>query len=431
MTNGGRPRALRGEIVVPGDKSISHRALILAALASGRSRLRGINVGADVVATANALTALGAPCRLDGDNAMAEVDGCGWTGLMEPDDVVDVGNSGTSLRLVAGVCAALRGLTVLTGDATLRRRPMLRIAAPLRALGARVDGRGDGDRAPLVIRGARLTGVRWNSDVPSAQVKSAVLLAGLAASGVTTVVEPALSRDHTERMLAARGVPVERRGRAASVRGGAELEPGDHEVPGDISSALFVLVAAALIPDSALAVVEVGLNPTRCGALDVLRAMGAGVEAEPTGNASGEPVGRVRVTARPLRATTVGGSAIPGLIDEIPALCIAACGATGETVFRDAAELRVKESDRIATIVEGINALGGSARPLPDGLAVTGPVELRDGYVDAHGDHRIALAFAVAAVAWGRNVRIAGWDSVATSFPEFHDVMARARGEPG
>lgn len=431
MTNRDRPRPLGGEIALPGDKSISHRALILAALARGRSRIRGINVGADVGATARALTALGAPCRVDRDNATAEVDGCGWAGLAEPADVVDVGNSGTSLRLLAGLCAALPGLTVLTGDSTLRSRPMLRVAAPLRALGARVDGRGGGDRAPLVIRGGRLAGVRWTTDVPSAQVKSAVLLAGLAATGVTTVIEPSVSRDHTERMLAARGVPVERRGTAVSVRGGGEVEPGDHDIPGDISSALFPLVAAALIPGSALAVAEVGLNPTRCGALEVLRAMGADVQTETTGEASGEPVGRVRLAARPLRATTVAGSAIPGLIDEIPALCIAACGATGETVFRDAAELRVKESDRIATISEGINTLGGTARPLPDGLAVTGPVELRDGYIDARGDHRIALAFAVAAIAWGRNVRIAGWDSVATSFPEFHDVMAHARGEPG
>jgi 3-phosphoshikimate 1-carboxyvinyltransferase len=431
MTNRDRPRALRGEIMLPGDKSISHRALILAALARGRSRLTGVNVGADVAATARALSALGAACRLDPDNAIAEVDGCGWVGLGEPDDVVDVGNSGTSLRLVAGICAALPGLSVLTGDATLRRRPMLRLAAPLRALGARVDGRADGGRAPLVIRGGRLAGVEWTTEVPSAQVKSAVLLAGLAASGVTTVIEPVSSRDHTERMLAARGVPVERRGTAASVRGGGELQPGDHDIPGDMSSALFPLVAAALIPGSGLTAVEVGLNPTRSGALEVLRAMGADLDAEITGEASGEPVGRVRVAARPLRATTVGGAAIPGLIDEIPALCIAACGAVGETVFRDAAELRVKESDRIATLAEGINALGGIARALPDGLSVTGPVELHDGYVDARGDHRIALAFAVAAIAWGRNVRISGWDSVATSFPEFHNVMAQARGEPG
>jgi 3-phosphoshikimate 1-carboxyvinyltransferase len=308
---------------------------------------------------------------------------------------------------------------------------MLRVAAPLRALGARVDGRADGTRAPLVIRGGQLAGVEWRTEVPSAQVKSAVLLAGLAASGVTTVIEPLGSRDHTERMLAARGVPVERRGTAASVRGGGELLPGDHDIPGDISSALFPLVAAALIPGSEVTAIGVGLNPTRRGALEVLRAMGADLEAEITGEASGEPVGRVRVAPRPLRATTVGGAAIPGLIDEIPALCIAACGAAGETVFRDAAELHVKESDRIATLAEGINALGGTARPLPDGLVVRGPVELHDGHVDARGDHRIALAFAVAAIAWGRNVRIAGWDSVATSFPEFHDVMARARGDPG
>ena len=430
MPSRDRPAPLRGEIVLPGDKSISHRALILAALARGRSRLRGINVGADVGATAGALAALGVRSRLDAANATAEVEGCGWAGLAEPEDVVDVGNSGTSLRLLAGVCAALPGLTVLTGDATLRRRPMLRVAAPLRALGARVDGRDGGRRAPLVIRGGKLEGIEWTIEVPSAQVKSAVLLAGLAASGVTTVVEPAPSRDHTERMLSARGVPVEGRDTAARVRGGGELQPGDHGIPGDISSALFPLVAAALIPGSRLTAVGVGLNPTRCGALEVLRAMGAELETETGEELSGEPAGWARVAARPLRATTMEGPEIPGLIDEIPALSIAACGAEGETVFRDAAELRVKESDRIETLAAGINALGGSARPLPDGLVITGPADLHDGHVDARGDHRIALAFAVAAIAWGRNVRITGWDSVVTSFPEFHDVMAAARGRP-
>jgi 3-phosphoshikimate 1-carboxyvinyltransferase len=383
-----------------------------------------------VRATARALAALGVGCRLDPDNAIAEVDGCGWTGLTEAEDVVDVGNSGTSLRLLAGVSAALPGLTVLTGDATLRRRPMLRVAAPLRALGAQVDGREGGARPPLVVRGGRLEGIEWTTEVPSAQVKSAVLLAGLAASGVTTVVEPVRSRDHTERMLSARGVPVERRATAARVRGGGELQPGDHGIPGDISSALFPLVAAALIPGSRLTAVGVGLNPTRCGALEILRAMGANLETETGEEISGEPAGWARVTAGPLRATTVQGPEIPGLIDEIPALCIAACGAEGETVFRDAAELRVKESDRIETLAAGINALGGRARPLPDGLVITGPADLHDGHVDARGDHRIALAFAVAAIAWARNVRITGWGSVATSFPEFHDVMAAARGRP-
>jgi 3-phosphoshikimate 1-carboxyvinyltransferase len=419
---------LLGEIVLPGDKSVSHRALICAALAQGRSRLRGLNAGQDVAATARALTSLGAACRSYRNNTTAEVDGCGWAGLVEPEDVIDVGNSGTSLRLLAAVCAAAPGLSVLTGDATLRRRPMLRVAAPLRAMGAMVEGRGHGARAPIVIRGGELRGIDWASDVASAQVKSAVLLAGLAAEGASTVVEPAPSRDHTERMLAARGVPVVRKGTAVTVQGGHELQPGEHRIPGDLSSALFPLTAAALVPGSDLTAVDVGVNPTRSGALEVLRAMGAEVDIVTTGELSGEPVGRVRVRAGPLRATELGGSAIPGLIDEIPVLSIAACGAEGETVIRDASELRVKESDRVATMVEGINALGGSARSLPDGLAIKGPAELQDGHVDAHGDHRVALAFAVAGLVWNREVAVKGWAAVNTSFPEFHAVMAAARG---
>jgi 3-phosphoshikimate 1-carboxyvinyltransferase len=427
-----KDRPLRGSILLPGDKSISHRALILAAVAEGRSRIVGLNRGEDVCATARALDALGALCRVDVHNATAEVEGSGWAGLREPDDVIDVGNSGTSLRLLAGVCAALPGMTVLTGDATLRRRPMKRVVAPLRAMGARIDGRSDGDRAPVVIRGDRLRGIRWRSEVASAQVKSAVLVAGLAATGSTTIEEPAPSRDHTERMLAARGVEVVRSGTGATVRGGQQPRPGEHAIPGDLSSALYPLVGAALVPGSDLIAQDVGVNPTRAGALEVLRTMGADVEVEVTGELSGEPVGRVRVRSQrdrlPLRAASVSGGDVPRLIDEIPALCIAACAARGRTVIRDAVELRAKESDRIATMAAGINALGGNAHPLTDGLVITGPATLHDGHIDARGDHRIALAFAVAGIVWDLDLSIAGWEAVKTSFPEFDDVMAAARG---
>jgi 3-phosphoshikimate 1-carboxyvinyltransferase len=417
-----------GAISVPGDKSVSHRALILAALARGRSRVLGANLGDDVRSTGSVLTALGARCRVVGGNDEVEVEGCGWTGFREPTNVLDAGNSGTTLRLVLGVCAGLPGATVLTGDSSLRRRPMLRIVEPLREMGATVDGREGGDRAPLFVRGGRLHGIDWTTQVPSAQVKSGLLLAGLNADGRTCIHEPAMSRDHTERMLEAAGVPIVRRGLSVAVAGPVDVEPADRRVVGDLSAAIFFVVAAALVPGSRLTVRFVGLNPTRSGSLGILREMGAAVALEIGGDESGEPVGDITVTFSRLEAVDVDPAVIPSAIDEIPILAVAATQADGETVIRGAAELRVKEADRLAAMARGLRALGADAEELPDGLIVRGPVRLSGGEVDSYGDHRIAMAFAVAGLVASERVRIKGWSCVDTSFPGFMDVLAQTQG---
>jgi len=416
---------------VPGDKSISHRALLVAAIAAGSSRIEGLNTGEDVGATIAAVRALGSPCRMSKDRTQAQVEGCGYSGLAEAEDVIDAGNSGTTLRLVAGVCATIPGVSVLTGDESLRRRPMARIALPLRRLGATVDGRRGGELPPLIVRGGSLSGTALETEVASAQVKSALLLAALGAQGITSITEPSLSRDHTERLLEASGVVLGRSHRTVTVDGGQWPAPIELRVPGDISSAIFLLVAATLIPGSDLTVVDVGLNPTRCGALEVLQRMGARLDTEVLREEGGEPVGSVRARASNLQGVQIGGEQIPTLVDEIPALAIAAAHAEGETIVTGASELRVKESDRIAALVEGLGTLGAQARALPDGIVVEGPAAWSGGDIDERGDHRIALAFALAGVVSGRPVRIKRWETVNTSFPEFWDVVSQARGEHG
>jgi len=422
---------LTGTVRVPGDKSISHRALLVAAIAAGSSRIEGLNTGEDVGATIAAVRALGSPCRMSKDRTQAQVEGCGYSGLTEAEDVIDAGNSGTTLRLVAGVCATIPGVSVLTGDESLRRRPMARIALPLRRLGATVDGRRGGELPPLIVRGGSLSGTALETEVASAQVKSALLLAALGAQGITSITEPSLSRDHTERLLEASGVVLGRSHRTVTVDGGQCPAPIELRVPGDISSAIFLLVAATLIPGSDLTVVDVGLNPTRCGALEVLQRMGARLDTEVLREEGGEPVGSVRARASNLQGVQIGGEQIPTLVDEIPALAIAAAHAEGETIVTGASELRVKESDRIAALVEGLGTLGAHARALPDGIAVEGPAAWSGGDIDERGDHRIALAFALAGVVSGRPVRIKRWETVNTSFPEFWDVVSQARGEHG
>ncbi|MDQ3646861.1 MAG: 3-phosphoshikimate 1-carboxyvinyltransferase [Actinomycetota bacterium] len=424
----GGPAPLVGEVQVPGDKSISHRALVLAALAEGTSSIAGLNLGHDVRATASCIGLLGAGVRLNESNSHVEVHSPGAEGLHEPAVALDAGNSGTTIRLLLGVCAGIDGLTILSGDASLRARPMLRVVAPLRQMGARIDGRAHGDRAPVAVRGGALEGVDLDLPVASAQVKGALLVAGLRASGRTTVAEPGQSRDHTERMLRATGVSVTTEGAAVAVSGPARPRPRSWAVPGDISSAMFLIVAAALLPGSDLTVVGVGLNPTRTGALDVLAEMGADVRVEVEGEDGGEPFGSVRIRHSELHAVPIHPDRIPGLIDELPALAIAASRAEGQTVISGAAELRVKESDRIAAMVDGLTLLGADARALPDGMVITGPCELAGGAVDSHGDHRVAMAFAVAGLVTSDAVRIKGWSSVDTSFPGFLDVLAKARG---
>ena len=421
------PPALRGTVVVPGDKSISHRALILGALATGRSNVTGINTGADVRATAAMLGHLGVHYEFDRENRKVKIEGQGWDGLHEPDEPLDAGNSGTSMRLLLAVCAGIEGASVLTGDASLRHRPMLRVVAPLRQMGARIDGRKYGDRAPLFVRGGDLAGLDYESTVASAQVKSAVLLAGLRAAGTTSVAEPALSRDHTERMLTAAGVRLERRGLRVAVTGGSEVAPLDWMVPADISAAMFFVVAALILPGSDITVAAVGLNPTRSAALDVLRRMGARIEIEMQSGESGEPRGNLRVIHSDLTGTEVAPAEIPALIDEIPALAIAATRARGATVFRGASELRVKESDRLAALASGLTSLGADVEELDDGLIVRGPTHLTGGEVQSYRDHRIAMAFAVAGLGAAGRVRVRGWSCVETSFPGFLEALDGAR----
>ncbi len=414
MTVEGGTGPLRGRLRVPGDKSISHRALLLAALAEGASRITGLSRGDDVVRTAAAVQAMGA--ALDGDVVLG-----GRRRLHEPDRVVDVGNSGTGIRLLAGTCAGLPWLTVLQGDASIGRRPMDRVTGPLRRMGAAIDGRDGGRLPPLSIRGGALHGIDLDLAVPSAQVKGAVLLAGLGAEGETVVRERVPTRAHSEEMLAACGadLDVSADGLTTSLRPSA-LAPFDLDVPGDPSQAAFWLVAACLVPDSVVTVEHVYVGRARAGFLDVLRRMGADVAVEPTGPHTAD------VTARhtpELRGTTVGGPEIPGLIDEVPVLAVAAAVADGPTDLRDAAELRVKESDRVATTTALLHALGAVAEARADGIHVAGSAHLQPGIVDSAGDHRIAMAATVAALVAPGPTRITGWGAVRTSYPTFEDDL--------
>ena len=426
------PRPLRGRVRVPGDKSISHRALLFSALASGTSRIWGLADGDDVVRSRAAIEALGAKVR-DGAGSPAEaavageraepvviVRGSGFDGLREPEAVVDCGNSGTSIRLLAGLLAGRPFHSVLTGDSSIARRPMARVVDPLRRMGARIDGRDGGRLAPLAIRGGGLTGMHHELTVASAQVKTALLLAGLQATGVTGVTEPALSRDHTERLLPAMGAGLE------IVPGGVRVEPAgpgglspiNLAVPGDPSAAAFFVVAACITPGSDLVVEDVCLNPTRIGFVDVLRRMGADVEVLVKEERGGEPVGDIRAAHGPLRATTMAGAEIPRIIDEIPALAVAAAFASGTTEVADAAELRLKESDRIGTVAQELSQLGIAVETRPDGLVITGG-HPKAGLLKSHGDHRIAMAAAIALNACEGPSTVRGWPAIASSYPGF------------
>jgi 3-phosphoshikimate 1-carboxyvinyltransferase len=417
----GRP--LRGLLRVPGDKSISHRAAILGGIARGVTRVSGFLRAEDCLSTLRCLRALGVVIQEQGD--VLEIEG---GPLAEPEDVLDVGNSGTTIRLLAGVLAGHPFHSVLTGDASIRRRPMARVAEPLRQMGARISGRRGGRLAPLAIAGAPLRGIAYATPVASAQVKSAVLLAGLFAQGETSVTEPSQSRDHTERMLSAFGVPVRHAALTARVIGPATLRGAAVRVPGDLSSAAFFLVAGALVPGSEVAVADVGINPTRTGVLDILRLMGAHVEVRDEREEGGEPVGTVAVRAAPLGGIVIAGDVIPRAIDELPVLAVAACLAAGETVIRDAAELRVKESDRVAVLARELGRLGADIAPQPDGLVIAGGRRLHGGRVRSGGDHRIAMALAVAGLCADGPVIIEDSACVETSFPGFEAALRRATG---
>lgn len=415
---------LHGRLRVPGDKSISHRALLLAARAPGRSELTGLSDGDDVARTAAAMVTFGAAVRPVGPGAVS-VDG-GPARLHEPARVVDVGNSGTGIRLLTGWATGVAGMTVLAGDESIARRPMGRVVEPLRAMGARIDGRAGATLPPLVVHGGGLRATTYEPPVASAQVKAAVLLAGLGADGPTTVVEAVPTRRHSEELLALAGaaVTVSADGTRVTLQPGP-LSPFRLDVPGDPSQAAFWVVAACVTPGSELTIEHVYVGEGRAGFLDVLVRMGADVRLVDRDPAARTATIVARSSA--LRATAVGGTEVPSLIDEIPVLAVAAAFATGETTFADAAELAVKESDRIETTVAALRALGAEADPRPDGLVVAGGAgrPLAGGRVDADGDHRIAMAAAVAALASAGPVQITGWAAVATSYPAFLEDLHR------
>ena len=415
-------RRLRGELTVPGDKSITHRGLLLGAQATGRSRLRSPGLGADTRASAALVQALGAEVSMDADELC--VSGLGLHGLREPADVLDCGNSGTTMRLASGLLAGRPLYAVLTGDNSLRTRPMDRIVRPLRALGARIDGRVDGAYAPLAVAPSDLHGAELDIPVASAQVKSAIILAALRADGPTVLRQPAASRDHTERILRAQGAALHAAGGEVRCEPANDLQAIDLDVPGDLSSAAFWIAAAVLHPDAEITIRNVGLNPLRTGILDALRTMGADIELH-VDTTEPEPSGTVIARTSDLRAITAGGDLIPRLIDEAPLLALLATRARGESLITDAAELRVKESDRLHTTERALSALGLEIEAEPDGFIIAGGARAGGGTVDAAGDHRIAMLAAVAAVSGTGPVTIRGAEAVNVSYPTFWDDLAR------
>lgn len=419
-------RGLRGEIRIPGDKSISHRAVMFASIAQGKSRVKGFSASADAAATVDCLRRLGSD--VSGKDGAIEVRGQGLLGLAEPDDVLNAANSGTTVRLLSGILSGQPFLSIFTGDDSLRQRPMKRIVTPLTAMGALIRGRNADQNLPLAIRGGLLRPISYSVPVASAQVKSAILLAALYAEGETTVIEPQRTRDHSERMLAAMGARIvatdDASGHRVTVEGRPELQPLDVEIPGDFSSAAFFMAAAAVVPDSDITVLNVGINPTRTGFMDVLREMGAHVEVFNQRLAGGEPVAEMRCRAGDLRGVSVSGEMVARAIDELPVLAVVATQAEGETIVRDAQELRVKESDRIAAVVRELSRLGADIAELPDGFIVRGPTRLRGTRCSSYGDHRIAMSLAIAGLVATDETQIDGVECVDVSFPGFFDRLS-------
>lgn len=417
-------QAVRGELAIPGDKSISHRSIMLGALAQGTSRITNFLRGEDNFSTMKAFRAMGVPIEDDGQTIV--VHGVGLHGLQEPGDVLDCGNSGTTIRLMTGLLAGQGFFSVLTGDQYLRKRPMKRVVEPLARMGAKIAGRGGGTLAPLAITGASLSGIDYQSPIASAQVKSALMLAGLYASGETRVTEPSLSRDHSERMFQFFGADLDRSSHGVTVRGGRELQGQEICVPGDISSAAFFLVAALIVPGSELLIRNVGVNPTRTGVIDILQAMGGDITLQDQREVSGEPVADLLVRSSRLKGIEIGGDVVPRAIDEFPAISVAAAVAEGVTVIRDAKELRVKETDRIAAMASNLRAVGaGQIDETEDGMVIQGVESLAGGTVTSCGDHRIAMSLSVAALVCKNEVSIDDVACVATSFPGFYELLDR------
>ena len=415
-------KSLRGEVSVPGDKSISHRSIMFGSLAEGTTRVSGFLMGEDNLSTWKAFESMGVTISQTGTDAL-EIKGVGLDGLKEPGDVLDCGNSGTTMRLMSGLLAGQNFFSVLTGDKYLRKRPMKRVVTPLAVMGAQIWGRNGGERAPLAIQGGALTPTTYASPVSSAQVKSAVLLAGLSVDGKTTVTEPHLSRDHSERMLSCFGAEVRPFEGGVHLTGRPRLLGQEVVVPGDVSSAAFFMVAGLITPGAELLIRNVGINPTRSGIIDVLVAMGGQMEMLDIREQSGEPVADVLVRYSQLKGIEICGDMVPRAIDEFPVISVAAALAEGTTTIRDAEELRVKETDRIDAMVSELGKLGGQVEGRSDGMVITGVEQLNGGIVTSHGDHRIAMSLAVAALSARDSVTIEDAACTETSFPGFWDLI--------
>ncbi|TBR60871.1 3-phosphoshikimate 1-carboxyvinyltransferase [Westiellopsis prolifica IICB1] len=413
--------SLQGEIQIPGDKSISHRALMLGAIAQGQTQIKGLLLGEDPCSTASCFQAMGAEIS-ELNSELVTVTGIGLGNLQEPADVLNAGNSGTTIRLMLGLLASHPGrFFTVTGDSSLRSRPMSRVVKPLQQMGAQIWGRQGNSLAPLAISGQALKPIHYYSPIASAQVKSCILLAGLLTEGQTTVTEPALSRDHSERMLRAFGakLDIDPETNSVTITGPAQLVGQTVIVPGDISSAAFWLVAGAIVPNSDLVIENVGVNPTRTGILEALAMMGADIQLLNEREVAGEPVADLRVRSSRLESCTIAGEIIPRLIDEIPILAVAAVFAEGTTVIKDAAELRVKESDRIAVMAQQLNKMGAKVTELPDGMEITGGTPLVATDLDSYTDHRIAMSLAIAALVATGKTTIHRAEAASVSYPNF------------
>lgn len=422
-------RRLEGEVVLPGDKSISHRAVILNSLAKGKAEIDNFAPGGDCLSTVRCLKALGVKIGRKGsrDSPTLSVSGTGADGLKEACNVLDAENSATTMRLLGGLLASQPFLSVITGDASLRNRPMGRLIEPLRLMGAEIRGRGRDSFAPLVIKGGKLRGIDFTLPVPSAQIKSAILLAGLFARGNTILHQTIPSRDHTERMLKQMGASLESQGNSISLLPlSSPLVPLNLRVPGDISSAAYFLVAGAIHPNARIVIKDCGINPTRTGIIDVLLAMGARLKIDNARLEAGEPLADIVVESSELKGIEVGGDIIPRLIDEIPVLAVAGCVARGKTVIRDAGELRVKESDRIATVAGELSRLGAKIEPLPDGMVIYGGRPLSGTEVDSHLDHRLAMSLAVAGLVAKGETTIKHAQVAQVSYPAFWQTLQQA-----
>jgi 3-phosphoshikimate 1-carboxyvinyltransferase len=413
--------SLQGEISIPGDKSISHRAVMFGAMAEGKTTINHFLAGEDCLSTISCFEKMGVSIKREDE--YVEVEGKGIEGLSEPASILDVGNSGTTTRLMLGILAGVPFHTSLIGDESIAKRPMSRVTVPLRSMGAKIDGREHGQYTPLSTRGGALKAIHYHSPVASAQVKSAILLAGLHAEGTTKVTEPFTSRDHTERMLRAFGVDVEVDGTTVSIEGGQSLRGTDVYVPGDISSAAFFLVAGAIVPNSRIVLKNVGLNPTRTGIIDVLQQMGARLTISNERIQNGEPIGDLTIETSQLKGIEIGGDIIPRLIDEIPVIALLATQANGKTVIKDAEELKVKETNRIDTVATELSKLGASVTPTADGLIIEGKTALKSGEVDSYGDHRIGMMLAVAAAIATGEVTLMRSEAIHVSYPTFFEDL--------